>query len=58
MLIDIISQYNEATRKHLRGIWQCMIKELQTKEDPKKLISFLAKSCIIAVDEDKKELTL
>lgn len=58
MLIDIISQYDEAARNHLRGIWQCMIKELQAKEDIKKIVSFLGKSCVIAIDEDKKEVTL
>lgn len=58
MLIDIISQYDEAARNHLRGIWKCVIKELQSKEDAKKIVSFLGKSCIIAIDENKKEVTL
>lgn len=58
MLIDIISQYDDATREHLRGIWQWLVKELQRTQDSKKIVSFLNKSCIIAIDEDTQEVTL
>jgi hypothetical protein len=43
MLLDIIKEYDDQKKQFLRNIWERLIKNLATIEDPKKILSFLNK---------------
>ena len=54
LLVDIVEQYDDEKKKYLLGIWEQMLTHLATKNDPKKIFSFLNKTGIISIDEHEK----
>ncbi len=53
MLLDPISSYTPEQLEHLRHIRQDVINALASKEDPKKIVSFLQKCCVLSIDEQQ-----
>jgi chromosomal replication initiation ATPase DnaA len=51
VLLDPISSYSPEQLEHLRHIWTETINALASKEDPKKIVSFLQKCCVLSIDE-------
>ncbi len=56
MLFDIVSKYTVEEKKTLRDLRKEVLLDLSRDHDPKKIISFLNKSWIIAFDDEKKTL--
>lgn len=56
MLFDIITKYTSEEKKTLRNLRKEILLDLSRDHDPKKIISFLNKSWIIAFDDQKKIL--
>ena len=53
MLLDPISSYSPEQLEHLRHIRLDVVNSLATKEDPKKIVSFLQKCCVLSIDEQQ-----
>lgn len=56
MLFDVIDSYDDTTCDHLRGIRGDIVQHLIKHEDPKKIAWFLAKCCVLWIDEQKKQV--
>ena len=58
MLIDIITTYDTPTKNMLRDLRKAMILHIAKQEDARKILTFLNKCALIALDEQKQTLTI
>lgn len=56
MLLDLIPTYTDEKKGSLRDVWAKSIEELSRDQDQKKILSFLCKCGIIAIDEKDKKV--
>jgi chromosomal replication initiation ATPase DnaA len=54
MLIDLAQQYDPQKITYLRSLWEKVILQLASSNDPKKIFSFLNKVGIVDIDEKEK----
>gem|GEM_PF-5765432 len=53
-MLDIISTYTPETISLLRRLREQLLVELGKSHDPKKILSFLSKCCVVSIQEDEK----
>lgn len=58
MLIDMIEQYDEEKKQYLLSLWEQIILHISSHFDHKKILTFLGKVGILAIDEQNKEIVI
>lgn len=53
-MLDIISTYSPETIALLRTLREQLLIELSKSHDPKKILSFLSKCCVVSIQEEEK----
>jgi len=58
MYQEMIAQYDDQTKTILRDLREQILRHMAQSTDTKKIISFLSKVAIIAIDEEKKTIAI
>ncbi len=54
MLFDLVEKYSDSEKQTLKNLWKEILLELSREHEPKKIISFLNKTWVIAFDDNNK----
>ena len=58
MLIDTVSEYDDAKKKYLLDLWEKIVLSMANDVDHRRLLLFLWKAWIIDIDEEKKQIVI
>lgn len=56
MLLDLVQEYDDTKKQYLHNLWKDIVLHTGQIIDPKKIVSFLSKVGIIAIDENEKAI--
>ncbi len=56
MLLDLVQEYDDTKKQYLHDLWRDILLHTGQTVDPKKIVSFLNKVGILAIDENEKAI--